>query len=149
MEAVRRLRGGDSAARVAADLGLAVNTVYAYGKKAREHGLRSLRSVKKSGRPPKLDREHWKTLRRMIVRGPRACGFDRDLWTLPLVQDLILKEFGVLYHDDHLSKFVRRLGLSRQMPAVRARERDEKAVAHFVKVEFPRIEKKRGPTARR
>ena len=123
--------------------------MYAYGKKAREHGVKSLRSVKKSGRPLKLGREHWAELRRMIVKGPRAGGMDRDLWTLPLVQDLILKEFGVLYHDDHLSRFVRRLGLSRQMPAVRARERDEKAVAHFVNVEFPRIEKKRGPTARR
>lgn len=149
IEAVRRLRAGEAATVVAAELGLAPNTVYAYGKQAREHGIKSLKAKKGRGRPLKLARAHWKTLTRSILKGPRACGFDRDLWTLPLIQELILRDFGVVYHDDHLSKFVRRLGLSRQMPAVRARERDEKAIAHFLHVAFPRIEKKRGRTGPR
>lgn len=149
VEAVRRLRAGVSAVVIAAELGLAPNTVYTYGKQAREHGLKSLRAKPGRGRPLKLQREHWKTLRRSILKGPRVCGLERDLWTLPLIQEFILREFGVHYHDDHLSKFVRRLGLSRQMPAVRARERDEKAISRFVAVEFPAIEKKQGKTGPR
>lgn len=149
IEAVRRLRAGESAALIAADLGLAINTVYTLGKKAREQGIRSLKSVPKSGRPVKLDRTHWKTLKRMVLKGPRQCGFDRELWTLPMIKELIEREFGVEYHDDHLSKFIRRLGLSRQKPSVRARERDEKAIKHFAEVEFPAIEKKREPAAPR
>lgn len=149
IEAVRRLRAGESAVRIAAELGLAPNTVYTYGKQAREHGLKSLKAKPGRGRPLKLERRHWKALKRSILKGPRACGLDRDLWTLPLIQEFILGEFGVHYHDDHLSKFVRRLGLSRQMPAVRARERDEKAIARFVSVEFPAIEKKHARNAPR
>ena len=80
----------------------------------------------------------------MVLRGPKACGFARELWTLPMIKELIERELNVSYHDDHLSKFMRRLGLSVQKPMVRARERDEKAIKRFVEVEFPAIEKKRG-----
>lgn len=142
MEAVRRLRAGESAASVAASLGVGSNSVYTWGKTARVRGTRALRAVPKSGRHPKLPKEDRPRLRRMILAGPRACGFSTDLWTLPLIGRLIRKEFGVEYHEDHLSRFVRGLGMSHQKPAVRARERDEKAIRRFVEVEFPAIEKK-------
>lgn len=149
MEALRRTRAGESAPVVAASLGVAPNTVYMWGKLAREGGKAALRSVPKSGRPVKLAREHWKTLRRMVLKGPVSCGFDRELWTLPMVKELIEREFGVSYHDDHLSKFMRGLGLSRQKPAVRAKERDERAIGRFVRAEFPAIEKKQGTSTPR
>lgn len=66
-----------------------------------------------------------------------------------MINELIERELGVKYHDDHLSKFVRRLGRSVQKPMVRARERDEKAIKRVVEVEFPALEKKRGPVAPR
>lgn len=144
MEALRRLRAGEHAPVVAADLGVASNTVYMWGKLARLGGKKALKTKPGRGRPPKLAREHWKTLKRMVLSGPRACGFDRGLWTLPMIKELIERELGVEYHEDHLSKFMRRLGLSVQMPMVRARERDEKAIKRFVEVEFPAIEKKHG-----
>lgn len=142
MDAVDRLRAGDPAAAVAAGLGVAVNTVYTWGKLARTKGKRALKSKPKSGRPLKLARVHWPTLKRRIVAGPRACGMDRDLWTLPLVRRFILERFGVDYHDAHLSRLLRRMGLSVQKPLVRARERDEAAIDRFVKREFPALRKK-------
>ncbi|MCC6426634.1 MAG: helix-turn-helix domain-containing protein [Phycisphaerales bacterium] len=51
VEAVRRLRTGEPAPAIAADLGMAPNTVYAPGKKAREQGFKSLKSVPKSWSP--------------------------------------------------------------------------------------------------
>jgi transposase len=149
MEAVRRLRTGDSAALVAAELGVGVNTVYEWGKRARTGGVKALKSVPRTGRPLKLGREHWKIIKRAILKSPTASGFNRELWTLPMVREFILREFGVKYHEDHLSRFVRGLGLSVQKPMLRARERDEKAIRRFVKVEFPAIEKKRGGVAAR
>lgn len=149
MEAVRRLRARESAPVVAADLGVDPSTVYAWGKLARLGGKKALKAVPKSGRPLKLDREHWAELKRLILKGPKFCGFEHELWTLPLIKELIQREFGVDYHDDHLSKFIRRLGLSVQKPMVRAKERDEKAIKRFVEVEFPAIEKKRDDDARR
>lgn len=149
MEAIKRLRAGESAAVVAADLGVAPNTVYMWGKLARLGGKRALKAVPRSGRPPKLGRTHRAKLKRMILKSPKACGFDRELWTLPMVKELIEREFDVEYHADHLSKLIRGLGLSAQKPMVRAKERDEKAIKQFVEVEFGRIEKKRGDAARR
>lgn len=42
MEALRRLRAGESAPAVAASLGVAPNTVYTWGKRAREGGKAAL-----------------------------------------------------------------------------------------------------------
>lgn len=148
-EAVRRLRAGENAAVIAADLGVGANSVYTWGKRARTEGIKALRTRPGRGRPLKLGREHWKALTRMVLAGPRACGFDRELWTLPMIKELIEREHGVEYHEDHLSRFMRRLGLSVQRPMVRARERDEKAIKRFVEAEFPAIEKKRESGAER
>jgi transposase len=148
-EAVRRLRAGEHAAVIAADLGVGTNSVYTWGKAARLGGVKVLKTKPGRGRPLKLGREHWKTLKRMVLAGPKACGFERELWTLPMIKELIERELGVEYHEDHLSRFMHRLGLSVQKPKVRARERDEKAIKRFVEVEFPAIEKKRGAAAGR
>jgi transposase len=149
IEAAKRLRRGESAVAVAADLGVAVNSVYEWGKTARAGGLRSLRTRPGRGRPPKLAREHWKALTRAVLRGPRACGFERELWTLPMIREYVEREYGVAYHEAHLSRFMRRLGLTAQKPMVRARERDEKAIRRFIEREFPALEKRRGGAARR
>lgn len=144
MEAVRRKRAGESVAVIAADLGVGANAVYQWDKMARVKGIEALKLKPRSGRKVKLEKEHWGRLRERVLAGPRECGFDTELWTLPLIAELIQIEFGVAYHPDHLSRFMRALGFSRQKPAVRARERDEAAVQAFVREEFPRIEKKRG-----
>jgi transposase len=136
-------------AAIAADLGVGTNAVYQWDKLARTKGIEALKLKPRSGRKVKLDEIHWDKLREMVLAGPSACGFETELWTLPLIGELIQTEFGVEYHDDHLSRFMRRLGFSRQKPAVRARERDEEAVQKFVREEFPRIEKKRGGAVRR
>lgn len=149
MEAVRRHKAGESAEAVAMDLGVGANAVYQWAKQARLHGIDSLKLKPRSGRKLKLDKEHWDKLAEMVLAGPREHGFDTELWTLPLIGGLIQREFNVGYHADHLSRFMRRLGFSRQKPTVRARERDEEAIEKFVREEFPRIEKKRGAAARR
>jgi transposase len=152
MEAIKRLRAGAPAAVFAADLGAAPNTVYAWGKLARDGGTKALKSVPKSvpksGRPVKLARTQWAAVKHAILKSPTASGFDRELWTLPMIGEFIRRTSGVTYHEDHLSRFVRRLGLSVQKPVVRARERDDKAIKRFADNEFPRIEKKRGDAAR-
>jgi len=149
MEAVRRRKAGESAEAIALDLGVGANAVYQWAKQARVQGIESLKFKPRSGRKVKLAKDHWDALAQMVLAGPRECGFTTELWTLPLISELIQKEFGVEYHPDHLSRFMRRLGFSRQKPTVRARERDEEAVQKFVREEFPRIEKKRGVAAQR
>lgn len=79
VEAVRRLRAGEAASVTAANPGLARNTAYTLGKQAHEEGLKSLKAEPGRGRPLKLSREHWGSLKRSILKCPRACGLGREL----------------------------------------------------------------------
>jgi len=144
MEVVAMRRKGEKPARIAAKLGVAINSVYAWSKKARVEGVRSLKTKPRGGRPNKLSAEERRELRGLIIAGPRKAGYDRELWTLPMVRELIAENFGVEYHVDHLSRVMALLNLTRQKPKVRAVERDEKEIKRFVSQVFPDLKKKRG-----
>ncbi|HXZ34330.1 MAG TPA: winged helix-turn-helix domain-containing protein [Terriglobales bacterium] len=77
-----------------------------------------------------------------LLKGPEALGYETPLWTLWRVGHLIEKEFGVRYHSGHVWKILRQLKWSCQRPVGRARERNEKAIQHWKKVEWPQIKKK-------
>ncbi len=96
------------------------------------------------GRPSKLDPKRRAQLERLLLRGAEAAGFSTPLWTCPRVAAVVRREFGVRYHVDHVGRVLRALGWSPQKPERRARERDEAAIQRWVKVEWPRIKKKRG-----
>ncbi len=96
------------------------------------------------GRPSKLDPKRRAQLERLLLRGSEAAGFSTPLWTCPRVAAVVRREFGVRYHVDHVGRVLRALGWSPQKPERRARERDEAAIQRWVKVEWPRIKKKRG-----
>ena len=55
---------------------------------------------------------------------------------------LIDNEFGVEYHPGHVWKILEDLGWSCQRPVGRARERNEEAIRHLRRVEWPSIKKK-------
>jgi transposase len=113
-------------------------------KIARDQGLDALRAKPHAGAAPKLDAAQRADLRRRIIAGARAAGFDTDLWTCPRVRQLIEQVYGVTYHVDYLPCLLRTLGFSCQKPQLQARERDEEAVRHWVARDWPRIKKRRG-----
>lgn len=148
MQAVKLRREGVKPAAIAERLGVAVHTVYSWTKKARVRGVRALRSKPRSGRPRKLGPPERREIKRLVLAGSRAAGFDRDLWTLPMIGELIQQRFGVAYHVDHLSRVMALLDLTRQKPRLRAVERDEKEIKRFTAKVFPALEKKRARRAR-
>lgn len=85
----------------------------------------------------------------MVLKGSRACGFERDPWTLAMVAEFFERTFGVTYHVDHLSKFMRGPGLTRQNPGVCAKWRNERAIGRFIREEFSAIEERHAPVAAR
>jgi len=98
-------------------------------------GRDALRLNKHPGRPPLLSEAERQTLVELLLKTPAECGFDRYLWTTPLIADLIEREFGVTYHNDHVGVILGTMGFTHQKPARRARERDE------AKIEGWRVEK--------
>jgi transposase len=53
------------------------------------------------------------------------------VWTCERVAEVILKEFGVSYHPAHVSRVVRKLGLSLQKSIRQANQRDEEAIKRW------------------
>jgi transposase len=69
-------------------------------------------------------------------------GFGTERWTLPRARAVIERRFGATYHVDYLSVRLRTLGWTAQMPAVRARERDEGLIRAWLDRGWPRIKKR-------
>lgn len=58
------------------------------------------------------DRDHQKRLEKLLLKGAKAAGFPTDLWTCPMVAQLIWDCFGVDYHVDYVGQLLRGLGFS-------------------------------------
>jgi transposase len=69
-----------------------------------------------------------------------ANGFAGQLWTLERIALVIERLTGLRHHPAHLWAILHhRLGWSVQRPRRRAAERDQAAIDHWVKVDWPRI----------
>ena len=60
---------------------------------------------------------------------------------LARVRQVIHREFGVTYHVDHVGRLLHALGFTPQKPRRKARERDEAAIEHWRREDWPRIKK--------
>ena len=134
---------GDAPADIAKALGVAAQTVREWRRDYLAGGRAALASGRATGRPPKLDDDQRARLAELLVKPPAECGFaGRHLWTQRLVADLILREFGVTHHHDHVGTILRDLGFTHQKPARRARERDEATVDAWRRDAWPALLKK-------
>ena len=134
-------------AEVARELGVSRQNVSRWYRRWRQGGEQALRSRGATGPSPRVSLEQLAQVEQVLLAGARASGFANDLWTLPRVAQVIAQHTGVVHHPGHVWRLLRQLGWSVQRPARRAVERDEEAVARWVKVEWPRI--KRGQPAAR
>jgi transposase len=138
--AVRRVVEGETQGAVADSSGVHRCTVAKWMRAYRERGDRALAARKASGRPPTLTRRHQARLRRLVLKhDPRQLDFPFALWTLPLVGELIEREFGVVLHKTTVARILRRLGLSPQRPQPRAFRRDEAACQRWAQTDFPAV----------
>ena len=106
------------------------------------NGTSALSKAGRAGRLPKLSPAQLRRVATELAKGPRSHGYPTDLWTLRRVGEVIEKTAGVSYHPGHVWKVLReQLGWSRQRPARRAVERDDEAIARWVKQQWPRVKK--------
>lgn len=130
---------------IASLLQVDVQTVRAWRRAYRKDGRAALASRKPPGRPPKLTAARREQLAQLLLKTPTECGFQRYLWTQQLIADLILREFGVCYHHDHVGVILREMGFTHQKPARRARERDEQRIQAWRTEIWPALLKKVPP----
>ena len=141
VRALALLKEGLLPVEVARRVGVDRRSVRRWKRAARRRGEAGVRAKPAPGRPPKLGPEHKRRLEALLLEGAQAAGFHTDLWTCPRVAELIDRRFGVRYHVDHIGRVLHALGWSPQQPARRASERDEAAIAQWVKVRWPQVKK--------
>jgi transposase len=141
--AVERVQDGYSTREVAEFLGVSDRAVRGWVAAFRDGGDQSLGVRPASGRPPKLTDDQEAVVLGWLDRAPSELGFATDLWTAPRVGELIRRRWGVRFNHRYLADWLRRRGLTPQKPARVPRERDPRAIAAWVRDEWPRIQKKR------
>ncbi|QRX89486.1 winged helix-turn-helix domain-containing protein [Streptomyces noursei] len=142
MEASEMFAGGQDNAVIARRLRVSVRSVQRWRGAWEEGGPPALRSQGSPGRP-KLSQTLFTVLEKELAKGPVAHGWPGQTWTLQRIKILIGRRFHKSITLSGIAQMLRRHGWSHQVPARRATERDEQAVAGWVKETWPAVERPR------
>jgi transposase len=148
MQAAEMFARGKRQVDVVAELGVSAQTASRWYRAWQQGGRAALAGSGRAGRARRLSDAQLADVEAALAKGPRANGFPTEMWTLARVAEVIEAVSGVRYSQTQTWTILRRrLGWSRQRPARRAVERDEQAIATWVKEDWPRIKKARGAAA--
>lgn len=131
-EAAQMFEQGIAAPQVAQRLRVTTKSVYQWRRAWTAGGEAALASKGPGGTACRLSTTQLDKLRAALETGPAVYGWDEDQrWTLARVATLIGRLFHVRYTLRGTSYLLHRLGFSPQVPAHRAVERDENAIARW------------------
>ena len=106
-------------------------------------GTAALASRGAGGARCKLTPAQLRELEAVLDAGPAAWGWADQCWTLARIGELVHQRFGVDYTLAGLDVLLHRTGWSVQVPARRAAERDETAIAAWREETWPVIKGRR------
>lgn len=98
------------------------------------------------GRTSRLSDEQLRLLPDLLSHGAEAYGFLGDVWTCSRIAVVIRVEFGVSYHKAHVSRLLKRLHWTPQIPIQRAEQRDEEAIERWRRERWPELKKRHATT---
>lgn len=124
---------------IAESLGVREETVSHWLARARVGGSRALLAHPAPGHPSALSPEQRSLIPEFLWHGPQAYGFRGRVWTCARVAKVIEEEFAVHYDKGHVSRLLKQLRWTPQMPIRRAIQRDEQAIEHWRRVTWPRL----------
>jgi transposase len=141
-QVVQAVRGGMSQTDAARTFRASLRAVSKWRRLDREGGLRAL-TLKRRGRRPgegRLNAKRAGRIRSLIVgKMPDQLTLSFYLWTRAAVASLIAREYGIEVSLVTVGRYLRAWGLSPQKPVRRAYERNEAAIARWLKQEYPAI----------
>jgi transposase len=111
--------------------------------KAREDGGAAWRAKPRPTGPIKLTEAQLHVIPELLSHGAEAYGFRGELWTCARVAAVIWEEFGVSYHKAHISRLLKRLHWTPQLPIERAAQRDEALIEQWRIHVWPELKKRR------
>jgi transposase len=143
--AVERVLAGYRQREVAAFMGLGESKVNHWMQTYRKAGgMEGLQAKPTPGRPRKLASRQEKTVLGWVAKSPTSFGFPTDLWTSRRLAALIERRWGIHLNANYLVEWLTARKHSPQKPEQPAKERDEAAIARWLKEDWPRLQKKPG-----
>lgn len=127
---------------IAQAVGVTKGTVSRWLAVAETQGPEALHSHPSAGSPSQLTDEQVARVPEFLWPGAEAYGFRGDVWTWARIAQVIRWEFGVSYHKDHVSRLMKELGWTPQVPLTRAIQRDEATIKHWRAVVWPEVRRK-------
>lgn len=142
IKAIALLAQGLRPVDVAKQLGVDRRSVRRWKSSFRKTGKEALKAIPSLGRPLKLVARNKIKLEQILLGGAKNAGYPTNLWTCPRITAIIYRTFKIRYHSAHVSRILHAMGWSPQKPERRAKERDEKAIATWIRYQWPQIKKK-------
>ena len=141
LAAVRMLKSGENADKVAKHFEVSRAIVYRWLQKYDEGGDVALEVKKASGRPSSLTIEQKGKIFALIEgSNPRQMKLDfGELWTRKNIQDMIRREFGVELSIVQVGRILNDIGLSPQKPLYRSYKQKPDLVEEWKRVIYPEI----------
>jgi transposase len=133
---------------IAACLGVTEAAVSRWIAAARQGGPTALLAHPAPGPAPRLTPDERRLLPDFLWHGPEAYGFRGEVWTCARFARVIEEELGVRYSRSQVSRLLRQLGWTPQVPITRAIQRDEDAIEAWRQEVWPEL-KRRARTERR
>jgi transposase len=128
--------------RIAEALGVSEVAVSQWLTAARTGGQVALLHPASPGHPARLTTAQKRMIPEFLWHRAEAYGFRGDLWTCARVAKVLEWEFGVRYHKDHVSRLLKELGWTPQMPVTRALQRDDEEIERWRSDVWPELRKR-------
>jgi len=114
ISALLGLAKGETVTEVAETVSVSRQTIHNWLKSFMREGMDGLAYRWSRGRKPRLTKTQKKRLAELIKAGPLEAGYATGCWTSLLIQQLILREFGVLYNRHYVCDLLHNLDFSFQ-----------------------------------
>jgi transposase len=128
---------------IAAALGVTEGAVSQWLAAARRGGRDAVLShLSHCGMTPKLTPQQLRLIPDFLWHGAEAYGFRGEVWTCERVAGVLYEEFSVSYSKSQVSRLLKRLGWTPQVPVTRAIQRDEEAIERWRVESWPALKEK-------
>jgi len=131
LQALHLKQRGWSQRDIAEALDVSEETVSRWLARARAGGPTALRTQPPPGPAPRLTPSQKRLIPEFLWHGAEAYGFRGDVWTCARIARVLEEEFGIRYHRGHVSRLLKELRWTPQVPIRRALQRDEGAIERW------------------
>lgn len=115
LTAIKLLQEGQSRTQVSEQLNCRYDTLTIWIDKYLEDGLQGLISPIRHQKPSRLTPEQQQKLKQIILtQRPTDYGYDRNLWTGAILEEVIVQQFKVPLKDSRIYELLSEMGLSYQ-----------------------------------